>query len=110
MRRVGTADIEPTVCGFAPEPDSAVCGKSSALHGIIGDTWEDISFLMACADHAGSLDRIADYTHAVQPECFDPDAHWLTRWDGRSFCYSPEDDAALKAELARPEIAWSAKP
>lgn len=107
MRRVGARDLPPGECSYSPNPTAATCGAPAVLHGLITGTWEDISFLTACVDHQDVLVAIADLTHSIQPECLDLSAHWLTRWDGGSFCYRPEDEAALRAELARPDISWS---
>lgn len=109
-KRVGHQDLAAGECGFSLEIDTQTCSEPSELHGIVAGTWEDTSFLTACAEHGPALETVADYTHVIQDECLVLDAYWLTRWDGGSFCYHPEDEAALRAELARPEIAWSAKP
>jgi hypothetical protein len=92
--------VSETACGYSPGVDANICGATPTLHGCIPDTFEDVTFIMACGQHENVLRALTDNHHGTENPCFDLSAYWLTRPDGQSFCYHPDAMATLHAELA----------
>ena len=87
-------------CGFSPQVNEQICGVRPASHGRVTNSNGE-TYLMACSNHQTAMRSLADASHTVTPACLQVDeGYWLDRVDGTSFCYFPDEEAEMQAELA----------
>lgn len=106
----GTSPIG--VCGYLYTPWLG-CGNPSVHHHIVEWAGSPTGFKSAeaCDDHQAYMATRTYDTHPLGPCCQDryPQPVWLPSTGNRpGFCYHPEQEKALHAELARvPDLRFT---